>query len=431
MSLSRRTLFLAGLVIALAIAGIWSGPPLQGIWRWPGALLLMMIAWERFSLSNNYLVSREIVVSIALGQESDYQLIISNLGKHRLVLDSQVDYPVELTGDHALLRWTVPAAQSKTKKITITPVALGTISLGKLYLRVLGSYGLVWWTQNHTGDVSVKIEPALLEQTQILPGQVRSGGRQTRYKPGSGFDLLAIRDYHYGDSPRNIDWKATARRNKLMARLFSQEQRLEIAILVDCGRGSRIQCGSLDRLHHYVNIAARLADFAVRHDDRVACMAYVDEIIKSAPMAGGMAALKRTRNLLAGLSPVLEESNPLNVALELQRFLKRRSLVIILTEVEQAEAATQLIQAVHLLAVKHHVLVASIEDQAIADLPLQPVEKWLSPYQNFAALEYSRGRELTRKKLQRSGVSVVTATAEKLDYEVLQYYRILRERVDV
>lgn len=46
------------------------------------------------------------------------------------------------------------------------------------------------------------------------------------------------------------------------------------------------------------------------------------------------------------------------LALELKRFLKRRSLVIFLTEIEQAEASIQLIQAMQLLRSKHHILVA-------------------------------------------------------------------------
>ena len=210
-----------------------------------------------------------------------------------------------------------------------------------------------------------------------------------------------------------------------MVRVFSQEQRLDIVVIVDCGRGSYIQCGAMDRLHHYINIAARLTDFAIQHDDSIACIAYADQIIAHIAMSGNIKAVKNIRHLLTKLRIIPNESNPLLVALELKRFLKRRSLVIFLTEIEQAEASTQLIQAMHLLRAKHHLLVASINDPDINALIYHPSQQWLAPYQKLAALEYLRGRELTINKLRKSGVSIITAPADHLDGEVLNYYQRL------
>ncbi len=433
MSLSRQALVWVSLIILLAITGIWTGDPLQGIWRWPAVILLLLIVWERLQLSGNFTLNREISAQVALGEKTHYSLSITNQSRQTLKLDSQPDYPDSISAEQILQRWIIPEGQTQTKQYQITPVALGTISLGKIYVRSLGNFGLVWWTHHFTkpGQITFKVEPASLTHNQTLPGQVRSGGRKTRHKPGTGFELLALRDYQYGDSQRSIDWKATARRQKPMVRIFSQEQRLEIAILVDCGRASHIQCGAMDRLHHYVNIASRLADFAVSHDDQVSCLAYADKILASVTMSGGTSAVKKTRHLLGGLAAIAEESNPIVVALELKKYLKHRSLIVFLSEIEQAEAATQLLQAVHILRKKHHILVASIDDPEITNLTRQQAPHWLAPYQNFAALEYIRGRELTRNKLRQSGVAVISAPADKLDGEVLNYYQHLRERREV
>ena len=431
MSLSRKTLLLVSLIIFLAIFGVWRGEPLQGVWRWPAVFMLLLIVWERFQLGGQFSIKREIATSVALGAKAYYQQSVINHGRQNLWLDSQPDYPSSLSGDRLLQRWKIPAGQTQARECALFPVALGATTLGKLYVRTLGKFGLVWWTHHFSDQISFKVEPMTLNHDHALSGQVRTGGRMTRYKPGSGFELLTLRDYQYGDSQRNIDWKASARRQKQMVRVFSQEQRLEIAILVDCGRASFIQCGLMDRLHHYVNIAARLADFAISHDDQIACIAYADKIISSVPMTAGTTALKQSRVLLGSLAAIPEESNPLTVALELKRYLKRRSLVIFLTEIEQAEAATQLLKAVQLLHSKHHILIASINDTEIVDLTQQSAQHWLAPYENFAAQEYLRGRELTRNKLRQSGIAVITAAAEKLDGEVLSYYKRLRDRREV
>ena len=105
--------------------------------------------------------------------------------------------------------------------------------------------------------------------------------------------------------------------------------------------------------------------------------------------------------------------------------------MIFLTEIEQPEASAQLVKAVQLLAVKHHVLVAVIEDPVIAGQTLQHAENWMDPYQLFAANEYYRERELTRNKLLRLGVAVVQAPAEFMDRRIFQYYQKIRGRTQI
>ena len=431
MSLSRKSLVIFSLIILLAITGIWLAEPLQGIWKLPAILMLLLMVWERFQLNQTFSIERKISASVSLGEPVVFTQSVKNLSLQTLCFESQAHYPDSIQGEALLERWIVDAGKTQTREINVIPISLGSIALGQIYGRILGSFGLVWWTHNFKDETVVKVEPAVLTHNQVLSGQVRTGGQKTRYKASSGFELLELRDYQYGDSQRNIDWKASARRQKPMVRVFSQEQRLEIVILVDCGRGSYIQCGLMDRLHHYINVASRLAGFAIQHDDYIACIAYAEQVIGNVPMAGGITAVKKIRNLLAGLSTVADESNPLMLALELKRFLKRRSLVIFLTEIEQAEASTQLIQAMQLLRSKHHILVASINDLEVNELIYQPEQHWLAPYQKLAALEYMRGRELTINKLRKSGISVIASPADKLDSEVLSYYQQLHHSREV
>ncbi len=431
MSLSGRALILVSLIILLAIAGIWSGQPLQGIWRWPAIILLLFIVWERVQSDNLFSIKRLITPRLFLGVPGHYQQTVINHARYTLRLDSQTDFPEALATDRSIQSWIVPAGESLEKTSSVIPVVLGKAALGKIYVRVLGRFGLVWWRYDVEESEPFKIEPAMLKHNINVSGQTRSGGRNTRYRAGSGFELLNLREYQYGDPLHGIDWKASARRQKTVVKVFSKQQRLEIAILLDCGRASYIKCGLMDRLHHYANITSRLAEFAVQNEDQVACIAYADKTIAHVPMSGGVSAVQKTRQLLTGLDSMPEESNPLSVALGLKRYLKHRSLVIFLTDMEQPEAATQLIQSVQLLRGKHHIVVASVDDPEINKLLEQTDQGWFAPYQNFAALEYHRGRELSRNKLRQSGVEVLTALPENLDAEVMNYYQRIRERREV
>ena len=114
-----------------------------------------------------------------------------------------------------------------------------------------------------------------------MPGGARpvageSAGETPRRLPGVGVELLQLRDYVSGDALSRIDWKATARRGSLVSREYSEAQHLEILLVIDAGRGSRVRAGALDRLGLYANVAARLAEHAVSIEDRVGLLVYAD-----------------------------------------------------------------------------------------------------------------------------------------------------------
>lgn len=428
MSLSRRALTLALAIMLLAIAGVWAGEPLQGVWRWLAVLWLLFIVWERLRLPHDFTIQRRIGGTLALGEPAGYEIEVSHLGTTTLLLETQPEYPAALEADNPLQRWRLAGGAIATRQLTIVPITLGAVPPGPLHVRVLGVFGLCWWSRRHDDGLTTQVVPATLPHGLGL-GNTRAGDRRNRLQAGSGVDLLEMRDYRPGDMPHAIDWKATARRGKPVVRRFQRDQRLQLALLVDCGRASRIHADNMQRLQHYVNVAARLTELAARQDDQVGCLAYAQILLDRAPLAGGTAAVQRARRMLGGLTATAEESNPLIAALEVRRLIPHRGLVVLLTEIEQPEAASQLLKAVQLLAARHQVLVASVQDPSIAEISRQPAQVWLDPYRQFAAQDYLRSRELTRQKLQRAGVAVVTAPVEHLDWHVLDYYRRHRLRI--
>ncbi|WP_347986107.1 DUF58 domain-containing protein [Methylomonas sp. AM2-LC] len=429
MSISRPALLLIGLLILFAVIGIWCGPPLQGLWRWPAALLIMMAAWERFRLTNSYTLQRQISPVLPLGEACHYTLTIGNHSNVLLYLETQADYPHNLSGNANLQRWQLKAGNSQSHTLTIIPKQLGTTELGAVYLKQLGQYGICWWTRRISDHIPLRVEPVRLTHNQQVIGIQSLGNRYSRYLQSSGLEFLELQDYRTGDALRNIDWKATARRGKPMVRRFSRDQCLEMVVLVDCGRSSRLQSGNLDRLHHYVNTAAKLSEYACLHGDRIANIAYAQQVLAKTGMAGGMHHLSHIRLLLGQLSALNETANALNATLEIKQVLKRRGLVVFLTEIEQPEAALQMLQAVKLLSAKHQVLVASLEDTQLYESLKKPARLWQDPYRQFAGLEYLRGRELTRKKLQALGVDITCGTAAELDEQILLYYHHQRDRI--
>ena len=193
---------------------------------------------------------------------------------------------------------------------------------------------------------------------------------------GAGFQSLGLRDYRHGDPMRAIDWKATARSQRYSVRLHSEERNLELLVLLDAGRTSNLRAGTLSRLHHYVNVAARLAERAILNGDHVGMIVFADCPLAAIPPAHGAAALLGVRRILEEAHAVASESNPLAAALLARRLLHHRSLVVVLTDVDESQDPAQLIRAVQLLAPKHLPVIAGTLDEetlALRHRPSQPL----------------------------------------------------------
>jgi len=188
-----------------------------------------------------------------------------------------------------------------------------------------------------------------------------------------------------------------------------------------------LQAGKLTRLNHYINIAARLAQLASSQGDQVGLLGFSSQHLERVPLGHGARTLQNVRTGLSRLKSQQDDFNPIAAALEIQKLLRQRSLVVFLCEMEQREAAEQLAKACALLAPKHLTIVASLIDTDIKNLQERECSDWLDPYRRYAAHEFMRSQQSTAL-LHRLGTEVVLGTEDELDQRVMRRYQHLRNR---
>src|ERR1051325_2285778 len=91
---------------------------------------------------------------------------------------------------------------------------------------------------------------------------------------GEGRLFESLRDWVPGDDLRHIDWKATARRGKVITRQYEAERRQQVLLVLDTGRLLTAEIAGLSRLDYVVRAALELAYAATQHDDNVGVMAF-------------------------------------------------------------------------------------------------------------------------------------------------------------
>jgi uncharacterized protein (DUF58 family) len=430
MNLTRRGIAFAVGILLLGVLSQWlpDGWPVASAWRWLAVAWLLVLATEALIAQRRGLSAMAVPgPPLRLGRAGRLQLRLHNTAARAVEIQALWPLPPGTAGTAEARHCFVDAAAAIDFEAPLTPLRLGALSTESLLTRRRGRFGFAWWSQRLVvSGAQATVQPDLLGLPALQAGGTL-GGEHAPQRRGAGMELLGLRDYQPGDPLRSVAWKSAAKGGPLRVREFAQEQHLDLLLVIDAGRAGAQQIGALTRLHHAVNIAARLAERATALGDRVGVLAYAGGRVAQTPLSGGLAGVRSIRRVLASLSTRSEESDPLAAATMVNRACRVRALVIWFTDFENA-ADSSLPQAMRRLLPKHLPLLAGLEDRALAVLAGQRPVEWQDPYRSLAAVHAIERAATARRRLARLGCEVVAAPPEKMDSALVARYLELRGR---
>jgi len=427
MHLAERAYALIVLTALLAIAGTWSSDPaFADLWRWPAALLLLGLALEGFFARRTIVrADIETAARALLGREQSAAFAFANDSNRSVTLEYAATTPAGFEPLDQTRVVTAPPGGKARDAVSLLPVRLGVQRWPAIPARLLGRFGLAWWPRALSPSREISVAPDTLRAPRRRPSG-KSTGMRPRRTVGAGSELHQLRAYVPGDPLARIDWKATARTRRLVTREFSEDQHLDVLVAIDAGRLSRVRAGRLDRFGLYANVAARLAEVVTPNDDRIGLVVFSDRTLAVCAPERGTPAITRIRYTLELLTVHSAESDPSAAAVRIRSLLKHRTLIVVLTDLDDAAVAEQLARAVRLLSPPHLVVVAGVHSAEIAELAHRESRTWRDPWIALAAQEHESRAAAQRVLLRRLGAPVIASREDLLENAVFDEYEALR-----
>jgi uncharacterized protein (DUF58 family) len=261
-------------------------------------------------------------------------------------------------------------------------------------------------------------------------------GVMRRRRRGEGMEFRQLREYRDGDSPRSIDWKATGRQGKLIAREYQDERNQQIVFLLDCGlrmRAREVQSDEgeppLSHFDHTLNAMLLLSYVALRQGDGIGMSTFSHETPRHFAPRRSQATLKLLMNSVYDLEPSLLAPDFLKASEDLLLRLRKRSLVVVLTNLRDEDDDT-LGPAMSLLRRRHLTLVASLREPGLAQLRSRPVDGFDAALAYASATEYLMARDRTIASLRKKGVQCIDVEASSLPIALVnQYWHMKRSGI--
>jgi uncharacterized protein (DUF58 family) len=401
-------------------------------WIYAGALLFAAMAADgvRLLRSPRPAAERELAAALAVGRWHEVTLKLTSPCGRPLRAEVRDHVPARFQTRALPLRLLLPARGWVQSAYAIRPTIRGSFRFEPVALRLSTRLGLMERQLRVGAPQAVRVYPdfgALVGYALLATDhRLSQMGILQRRRRGEGMDFQQLREYRRGDSPRRIDWKATARMHRLIAREYQDERDQAIVIVLDCGRRMSAVDGEMSHFDAALNAALLLAHVGLHHGDAVGVLTMAGESRFIAPRKA-RSTTTLMLNLLYDLQPTLHTSDYYTAALDLMRRVQRRALVVVVSNLRDEDDDT-LLPALALLRRRHLVLFASLRETVLGSTLSAPVRDLDGALTHAATADYLQARQASFNRLERAGAMLIDVEPQELPLALVNRYLEVKRR---
>lgn len=433
MSPRRRLLYLLSLGLLPLVLGLW----------FPGVSQLGIVfnfavgAFAAIDLimtarKSSIEITREVAGTLSVGAKNPVSLLVQNRSKEPIQLEICDDYPqpaevFDMPQSAKLGPWKEYEFQYLVK-----PHQRGRAEFSRVHFRYPSRFGL-WWIRGERELVSeVNIYPDIraVNEYELMAQKNRLSemGLKMHRLRGQGSEFERLRDYRFEDELRHVDWKATAKHNRLISREFNVERNQNIVILLDSGRTMRNESDGISHLDRGLNAAIMLSYIALGQGDNVALTAFSSQIERATKAVRGKPGVQTIVRHTFDLEATPDVADYALAVEDMRRRHRKRSLVILITHVVDEQHLTSVGQYFRTLVSPHLVLCVFLRDPAMSRLANKVPVGDLESFHVAGAAEMLAAHTKQVAKLRESGVLVLETLPEHLTADVINQYLEVKAR---
>lgn len=370
----------------------------------------------------------DTVTTLRLGTSIRLALRVANPSRRRAVVVLRDAWEPSAGAVPSRHRLVVPAGERRRVVSTLTPTRRGDRDAVRVTLRSVGPLGLGARQGRRVVPARVRVLPAFGSRRHLPSRLARLrelDGRRAIQVRGQGTEFDSLREYVAGDDVRSIDWRASARSHDLVVRTWRPERDRHVLVVIDTGRSAAGRVGDAPRLDAALDTALLLAALASRGGDRVDLLALDREVRASVLGATERDLLPALVTAMAPLEPRLVETDMRLLAAAALARAGRRSLVVLVTGLEEAAVTEGLEPVLGALLRRHTLLLAAVADPELATMAAGRGDAE-AVYTAAAAGTARDARRRTADRLARRGVEIVDAAPDDLPPAVADRYLALK-----
>lgn len=396
------------------------------------ALFTVVDALRLFSVRGGIHAERRTLAKWSNGDENPVAISVKSSYPFPIAVRVLDELPPQLQERNLDLRTRIGPMGDSDLNYIARPLTRGVYAFGAINVLVRTGLGLAERRYKQEQGREIAVYPSYIHlrkyelMAQADPFSAAGVRKMRRSAQRSEFEQ--IREYIPGDDRRTVNWKATARRAKLMVNQYQDEKAQQIVSLIDTGRTMKMPFGGLTLLDRAINATLVLSDIALKKDDKAGVITFSNTVHAVLPPAREKGWIRRVMELLYALRTDFAETDMEALYARVKRTLPQRSLLVLHTNYESLSAMRRQLPFLQLLSRSHLVAVVIFRNTELDALLQQPDRDTMSVYIKTITTQFIHEKELIAKELERHGVLTILTGPEQLSTSVLNKYLEVKAR---
>lgn len=405
-------------------------------------VFLIVLDWRQAGPLSQFQLRREHDDKLSLGVPNLVRIYVEARAVRSVGVEVRDEPPLlfqrveqtPLTG-HANVR------EALTLTYHVRPVTRGNFNFGDLNIRWDSPLQLVRRQGVISAAAPVKVYPNLheIQKFDLLAKRDHLAGmglHNVRWR-GEGTAFESLREYTPDDSYRSINWKATARQRKPISTDYEPERSQRVMIMVDIGRMMRSPIRvqeedglvwNMAKVDFVLNSVLLFSYVATLKGDQVGLLVFGDRVEHYLSPGAGRGQFHHLLETLYALQSQPVEPDYGRALRTLAAQNRKRSLVVMFTDLSGARAAESLLRELPRLRSRHLPLLVTIRDPALGEEASTPLTDSGAVYRRAVAEQIIEERQQVFDLLRHQGVLSLDVSAEHLSMSVVNQYLMLKSR---
>lgn len=375
---------------------------------------------------------RECPERFSNGDKNEVKLHISNYFPFHIFIEVIDELPPQLQIRDLSFSFKINKKENKVLTYYIRPTQRGIYNFGITNIFVSTQIGFISRRFKVGQPSQVKSYPSFIYlkeyETIAASSKLTQAGAKKIRKIGQQLEPDQIKDYIKGDDYRFINWKATARRGKLMTNVFQDEKAQNIYCLIDKGRTMQSAFEKMTLLDYSINASLGLSYASLLKGDKSGLITFerkIDSIVKASKNPIQMQTIQET---LYHQQTAFFESDFQALYHAVSENIKTRSLLIIYTNFDSVTAMERQLKYLSMMAKRHTVLTVFFENSDLEEIISRQAKDKTEIYETVVAEKLKYEKTLIIHKLRQYNILSLLTDPKNLTVNVINKYLDIKTR---
>lgn len=432
--LSRR-FFLALFGIAILFVFAFVMPNLFGIvkllfWILVGALLFDILLLYRNKTGIQ--ADRVLPEKLSNGDDNDIAIILVNRYQFKASIKIIDELPIQWQRRDFKIERIIKPSQEIKLTYQVRPTERGEYHFGNLNVFSATVIGLVSRRQKFCEDAMVPNYPSFLQLKKYdfiaFSNRLKFFGLKKIRRIGHTMEFEQIKEYVSGDDVRNINWKATAKKNELMVNQFQDEKSQPVYSVIDKGRVMKMPFNRLSLLDYAINATLVISNIALKKQDKAGMFTFSRKVEDRVVAQRKSAQMNVILETLYNVTTDFSESNFSRLYVDIKRHVRQRSLLLLYTNFETLDALHRQLSYLQAINKNHLLVVVFFENTELIEFAQQEATSTQQIFEKTIAEKFIYEKKLIVNELHKYGIQTILTAPENLTVNTINKYLEIKAR---